>query len=461
MLAGRMAARRIVEPTETCVLTVDGDAITARVGEPVAVALAAAGRLVLGRSVKYHRPRGAACYAGRCDGCLMRVDGLSSVMTCTVPARDGMVVETQNVVGSARMDLLAATDWFFPKGMDHHHMFTWSKPVNEMMQKVARRIAGIGRLPDAIVAAMPSAERAVDVLVVGGGPTGLAAAAEAARGGASVLLADEDASLGGHLGYLPGCVEDEHREEHDATALAMHLASDAREAGVELARAHAAIGVYDAANSERGAVPGAPQRTVVLLAERGLVLCRPSRLIVATGAHEGSADVPGNDIPGVLGVRAAARLVAHGVLPGERLALIGSGHWVRALEEVCEDNEVVVIGPFAVDAVRRVRGRPEVHGLEIADGEGERKVECDAVAVATPSSGAYEIGAQAGVELRFDGEGFFLVARAGDGATNVEWVRAVGQCAGVRALPDGLRMARAAGQAIASEIAASSEGGRA
>ena len=454
-----MAARRIVEPTETCVLTVDGDEVTARTGEPVAVALAAAGRLVLGRSVKYHRPRGAACYAGRCDGCLMRVDGLSSVMTCTVPARDGMVVETQNVVGSARVDLLAATDWFFPKGMDHHHMFTWSKPVNEMMQKVARRIAGIGRLPDEVVAPMPSTERAVSVLVIGGGPTGLAAATEAARGGASVLLVDEERALGGHLGHLPGYVEDDRGEEHEAPALARRLESDARDAGVEFARAHAAIGVYDAANSERGAVSGAPAQTVVLLGESALVLCRPERLIVATGAHEGAADIPGNDIPGVIGVRAASRLVAHGVLPGERPALVGGGHWVRALAEVCEDHEVEIAGTFPLDAVRRVRGRPEVHGIEVADGDSERRVDCDAVVVAAPCSGAYEIGAQAGVELRFDGEGFFLVARASDGATNVDWVRAVGQCAGVRALPDGLRMARAAGAAVAAELAAGAGAG--
>jgi len=231
-----MPPRRLVEPEETCEIHVDGDSVRAVPGEPLAVAMAAAGRLVLGRSVKYHRPRGAFCHAGRCDGCLMRVDGVSSVMTCTVPAREGMVVETQNVVGSAKLDLLAATDWFFPRGMDHHHMFTWSKPVNQMMQKVARRIAGIGRLPDEVQAPVSHSEREVDVLVVGGGPAGLVTAAGCAAGGLSVLLVEEAGHLGGHLALMPGRGEVDlgPGEELEATAAIDRLVKAAESAGVEL-----------------------------------------------------------------------------------------------------------------------------------------------------------------------------------------------------------------------------------
>src|SRR5688572_14123651 len=124
-----MAPTRVLGTTDIT-LRVDGREVPARSGESVALALAAAGTLLLGRSVKYHRPRGAVCYSGRCDGCLMRVDGVPSRMTCRVAAADGMKVETQNVVGSAGVDLLAATDWFFQGGMNHHEMFTWSKPAN-------------------------------------------------------------------------------------------------------------------------------------------------------------------------------------------------------------------------------------------------------------------------------------------------------------------------------------------
>src|SRR5688500_17152898 len=200
-----MAPRRIVGTPRADVVTieVDGEAVPASPGEPVAIAVAASGRLVLARSVKYHRPRGATCYAGRCDGCLMRVDGMPNVMTCRVPAREGMVVETQNVLGSAKNDLLAAADWFFAGGMDHHRMFTWSKPVNRAMQKVARRIAGIGRLPDEVMAAVEPRDASCDVLVVGAGAAGLTAAADLASRGLSVVVAEEADEPGGALRLFP------------------------------------------------------------------------------------------------------------------------------------------------------------------------------------------------------------------------------------------------------------------
>src|SRR5262245_26911027 len=173
-----MPPRRLAPIREPVVLHVDGEEVRASAGEPVAMALAAADRLVLGRSVKYHRPRGAVCYAGRCDGCLMRVDGVPSRMTCRVPAVHGLEIEPQNVVPlvpgrAADVDLLAAADWFFPRGMNHHEMFTWSKPVNRAMQTIARRIAGVGTLPSTIEAPVAPVLRECDVLVVGGGPSGL------------------------------------------------------------------------------------------------------------------------------------------------------------------------------------------------------------------------------------------------------------------------------------------------
>ena len=66
-----VAPRRRDKPEQTVTIEVDGKSVEAVPGEPLAVALAASGRVLLGRSVKYHRPRGAFCYRGRCDGCLV------------------------------------------------------------------------------------------------------------------------------------------------------------------------------------------------------------------------------------------------------------------------------------------------------------------------------------------------------------------------------------------------------
>src|SRR5699024_6051472 len=136
---------------------------------PLAVALLASGESVLARSPKLHRPRGPSCLRGDCDGCIARVDGVPNVMTCLRDARGGEVISAQNVLGSKKTDLLRITDWFFPRGIDHHHLMAGVPGVGTAMQTFARQMAGVGRLPETQAPAS-EAERAVtDVLVIGGG----------------------------------------------------------------------------------------------------------------------------------------------------------------------------------------------------------------------------------------------------------------------------------------------------
>ena len=124
-----------------CAILVDGRRVPARAGESVTSALLAAGRPLLGRSAKYHRPRGPFCLGSSCASCLVRVDGLPNVRACETPCRDGLTVETQNALGGAAHDLLGAIDLFTPHGLDHHHLATWSQLVN----RLAVRAAEIGR----------------------------------------------------------------------------------------------------------------------------------------------------------------------------------------------------------------------------------------------------------------------------------------------------------------------------
>src|SRR6476469_7040170 len=101
-------------------LSFEGDDVPACAGESVAVALFASGERVLSRSIKYHRPRGFFCLAGHCGACLMRIDGKPNMKACRTEARDGLEVERQNAFPSAGFDMLAAADFFFAGGMDHH-----------------------------------------------------------------------------------------------------------------------------------------------------------------------------------------------------------------------------------------------------------------------------------------------------------------------------------------------------
>lgn len=86
-------AARVVE------IFVDGESVRAAEGEPIAVALMAAGKLVLRCTVKNHEPRGVFCAIGRCTDCMMMVDGMPNVRTCVTPVRAGMRIETQYGLG--------------------------------------------------------------------------------------------------------------------------------------------------------------------------------------------------------------------------------------------------------------------------------------------------------------------------------------------------------------------------
>lgn len=88
-ILGSAPAKRIVE------INVDGQTIRACEGEPIAVALIAAGKDVFRYTRKLHEPRGVFCAIGRCTDCMMVVDGIPNVRTCVTPVRAGMKVQTQ------------------------------------------------------------------------------------------------------------------------------------------------------------------------------------------------------------------------------------------------------------------------------------------------------------------------------------------------------------------------------
>ena len=109
-----MTARRITGPlgagaTEPLVtFTFDGHEVRGVDGEPLAVALLAAGQPVISRSFRFHRPRGLMCSTGQCGWCECEVDGVPSVRSCRVPVRDGLVARGEHAWPSVGSDVLAA-----------------------------------------------------------------------------------------------------------------------------------------------------------------------------------------------------------------------------------------------------------------------------------------------------------------------------------------------------------------
>jgi predicted molibdopterin-dependent oxidoreductase YjgC len=79
--------------------TFDGKEMEGCEGEPVAMALRAAGVLIHRYTKKLGRPRGVFCAIGRCTDCVMVVDGKPNVRTCITPLRAGMLIQTQRGFG--------------------------------------------------------------------------------------------------------------------------------------------------------------------------------------------------------------------------------------------------------------------------------------------------------------------------------------------------------------------------
>lgn len=222
--------------------------------------------------------RGQFCGMGVCHDCLVTIDGRTSQRACLSAVTDGMCIERQQ----ARPDIADAG------------------------------LGPLQPLPDRIKA------RAMDLLVIGAGPGGLAAAVAAASAGASVTVLDERPKAGGQYFKQPAT----------ATArLSLQADAQAGEGAALIARAVAlgirflhAVTVWGASRGEDG------QPVIACLGPEGAFYCHPRFLVIATGAFERPAPVPGWTLPGVMTAGAAQTLLrSYGVLPGRGIVIAGNG----------------------------------------------------------------------------------------------------------------------------------------
>ncbi|MGH7328631.1 MAG: 2Fe-2S iron-sulfur cluster-binding protein, partial [Polyangiaceae bacterium] len=347
--------RRIEEPEKPVRMTYDGAEIVGNDGEPIAVSLLGAGHAAVARSPKFHRPRGPACMRAACDGCLARVDGVPNVMTCRTPARNGADILTQNTLGTRDLDLLRVTDWFFPKGMNHHELFAGVVGVERLMQGFARRVAGLGKLPANVEKSKRAERRSADALVIGFGPSGMCAAVALAEKSRAVEIVDDALELGGSIRALApksGAwreIEDDFRQMVNAGKIRARARTTA-----------AAIYGDD----------------VLVVGENGLEVIDAKTTVIASGAHDGVLAFEGNDVPGVMSVRAALFALSRGVIVGKKIAIVRSGgdstfiDAFRAHVSEIEGVSVTVVEgtPVAVGGASRARN------VVVRQGKKEKKI---------------------------------------------------------------------------------------
>ena len=308
-------------------------------GDTVASALAANDVAVLSRSFKYHRPRGIHSLSGLDANTLVQVGPTPNRFAERVPLASDLEVRGQNYWGTLRHDRLAALGLlhrFLPAGFYYKAFYKprWTWPL---WAKLIRRIAGLGTVDTtARHGYFDKQYLFCDVLVVGGGAAGLAAAAQAADAGADVVLADENAALGGAL--LHGRLDASGIRTADARAqLVGEVEAQDR---VSVMTGTACLGWY-------------ADNWLPLVRDNRLYKLRAKALVVATGSLEQPLVFRNNDLPGIMLGSAAQRLIKlYGVKPGRRavVATADDEGYAAALDLLDAGIEVAAVVDLRMDA---------------------------------------------------------------------------------------------------------------
>ncbi len=355
-------------------------------GDTLASALLANGVRLVGRSFKYHRPRGIFSAGSEEPNALVQLRSGAAqepnTRATTAELFDGLVATSQNHRGSLEYDLMAANDWLSPflSAGFYYKTFMWPKAFWEWLyEPVIRASAGLGRLsmePDPDV--YDHGFLHCDLLVIGAGPTGLAAALTAARAGLRVIIADEDFTPGGRLNSETHEVSGKPGADW-ATETVQTLAEMPN---VRLMTRTTVYGAYD------HGVYGALERKTDHLADSGgkprQVLWRlyTKRALLAAGSTERSIAFGNNDRPGIMLAGAVRTYVNRfGAAPGKKVAVFTNNEdGLRTAEDLkAQGIEITrVIDAREGDHVVDTTGRKGIHTIHL---NKSRHVEADCLAV--------------------------------------------------------------------------------
>jgi sarcosine oxidase subunit alpha len=331
----RLAGKGLIDRSQPVTFTFDGTAYQGFRGDTLASALLANDVRLVGRSFKYHRPRGILTAGSEePNGMVEVLEGnqqTPNVRATVQEVFDGLAARSQNRFPSLKFDLLGINDRLSPflSAGFYYKTFMWPRPFWEKLyEPLIRRAAGLGSLSGRHDEAQyEKAWAFCDVLVIGSGPAGLMAAWTAAQAGADVILAEEEARMGGRL------VSDNIRVDGQPGADWVEglLADLNAMPNVRLMTRTTVTGAYD--DGTFGALErvGLHRAPAPHLPRECFWRIVAGQAVLAAGALERPIAFPDNDRPGIM-LASAIRTYLHryGVVPGKRVALIANNDAARA-----------------------------------------------------------------------------------------------------------------------------------
>ncbi|GGX87493.1 sarcosine oxidase subunit alpha [Litchfieldella qijiaojingensis] len=432
-------------------------------GDTLASALLANGVHLVGRSFKYHRPRGILSAGVEEPNALVELgrEGAHqpNLRATEIPLFDGLEARSQNCWPSLKWDLGAAVQLASPMLTAGFYYKTFMQPswAWRHYEKVIRKAAGLGKAPTVRdEARYDKRHQYCDLLVVGAGPAGLMAATSAARRSARVILVDERRELGGML-----LEESVHIAGQTAKQWVQQTLAEleALETVTVLPRT-TVFGRY------RHGKFGLVQHT-----EQGQVLhsVHARRAVMATGAIERPMVFSDNDRPGVMLAGAIRRYIrCYGVVPGRRAAIFTNNdsayETARCLREAGAEVAAIVdlrerapsvAGLDDVEILTQaevvgVQGSQHVKAVEIEVGSKRRRIACDLLCVSGGWTPTIHLLAHGGKDtLAYDAAWGAFIPTCSE---PVPGIHATGACNGAQSLVNILAQGIAAGEAAAEAL---------